>query len=201
MRQSLCYNCCTISSRRFSLLWYDCIVKTMLFQNWPITVSSYTLTNIEVLVQERQKFLQLTSFSSTTKNKWIWNLVAVYMHEVIRQWKTNYVQKIVYGEKRHQFNDSDLTLQYLFHQIIDILFFYIEKNPDFFILWNCIHHLNYGLIIFMIMGWCLITTANVYPCLMVSENTLTIKLVPYHPPAILFLRCFIIKACWMKSNR
>ena len=54
------------------------------------------------------------------------------MHEVIRLWKAKYVQKIVHGEKSHQFNDSDLTLQYIFHQIIYILFFYkLKKNPIF----------------------------------------------------------------------
>ena len=46
--------------------------------------------------------------------------------------KNKICTKIVHGEKSHQFNDSDLTLQYIFHQILDILFFYLEKKPRFF---------------------------------------------------------------------
>lgn len=46
--------------------------------------------------------------------------------------KNKICTKIVHGEKSHQFNDSDLTLQYIFHQIIDILFFYkLKKTPIF----------------------------------------------------------------------
>ena len=42
-------------------------------------------------------------------------------------------KKSVHGETPHQFNDSDLTLQYIFHQIIDVLFFFkLKKKPRYF---------------------------------------------------------------------